>query len=459
MKFLQLKNNRLKLLGLTIFKVIHKNNKIVIKVLGIPIWISENKILKLDNIIKTNTNLDTRAIDYKIFKLFSGIKQENNSTEDFVLNSKRIAYLATILYDMGGHTKNIKNMVKSLNDCYEQKLFLTNFFSITKKRAPNAIEFISKLASIECIDNLSFNIPNLVVSISSKIIAFSPKVLLVYIHPNDLLGAAILSFLKKNTKIKIIYSNHASHVPCIGMSFADMIWEGTLTTKKITEEKRHLSNSQVVGIQSLEKEDTVYFSKEELQQFKLKIGIPQNSMVSMSGGAAYKFFDENQDSEYLNMIKRILKKEKNLTHVIISEFSNTQNEIFNKIFKDSPNEKKRIIFIPYQADFDEYFQCADIFIDSFPMSSALTQIDLMRNKVVSIVKINRDSPELSFHEYQMPNYPYMFDSVEGMENAIYELLHDKHKRDDIVAKNYKFWLETYEGSVAIKRKMKIIEEF
>lgn len=176
----------------------------------------------------------------------------------------------------------------------------------------------------------------------------------------------------------------------------------------------------------------------------------------MSGASSYKFFDEN-GSEYFEMIKRLLQKEPLLKHIVISEFNSEQKAVIDRIFALNAEAKKRLIFVPYRPDFDILFQCADVFIDSFPVSSALTQIDLMRNKIASVVKINRDKPEFSFHEYQMPDYPYMFEDVKDMEKAICELLYDENKRKEIIEKNYRYWLSTYESSVVRDKYVEIIE--
>ena len=76
---------------------------------------------------------------------------------------------------------------------------------------------------------------------------------------------------------------------------------------------------------------------------------------------------------------------------------------------------------------------------------------------MNIVKINKETPEFSFHEYQMPDYPYMFENVEDMEKGILELLHDKEKRKEIIEKNYDFWLKTYESSIVRDKYIDIIE--
>ncbi|WP_096024134.1 UDP-4-amino-4,6-dideoxy-N-acetyl-beta-L-altrosamine N-acetyltransferase [Campylobacter lanienae] len=454
------KNGKLKFLGLTLLKIRYKNNGAHLSVLSIPIYKFKkiSKLTNLSNEFATNKNFDTRSFDKSIDELISA-KQKINAP----LNRDKIAYLVTLCGDIGGHTKCIRDLIKSLNDRYEQEIFFTQY-SICQRYAPKFLSEIKKFAKIDG-DDISFsnrllpkfNFDKLLSNFSEKIIEFAPKTLMVYIHPDDIFGTAVLAYLKKRTDIKIIYFNHASHYPVLGMSFADVILEGMPTTQKITHEKRHFTNTKIIGLQSLLKDETIYYSNDELQNLRHNLGIKADELVTMSGGAAYKFFDNEKNSDYFEMIKNLLAKEPKLKHVIISGFDSKQNSIIQRIFSNSSELKNRIVFLSYQANFDKYFQMADVFIDSFPVSSALTQVDLMRNKVASVVKINKEIPEFSFDEYQMPDYPYMFEKVEDMKNSILELLYDETKRKEIISKNYEFWLKTYESSVVRDKYIEIIE--
>lgn len=447
MKLFSCINSKCKILGISIFKFRNTKKGVLFYLFGIPVCVCNKKISKIVSKVEKNKDFDMREMDEEIASYVSddiSLKTESNS--------KKIAYLATELYDMGGHSKCIRDLVKSLDGIYEQKLFLTK-----KTRELNVISFLKKYLDIFDININLIKIKEQSKFLADAIIQYAPKALLVYIHPNDILGAGVISLIKKNTNIKIIYSNHASHRPNLGMTFADIILEGMPTTVKITNEKRHLYNTIISGLQSLNKDETIYYSKDDLDNLKKEIGIEKKDYyITMSGGNAYKFFEQNTSSKYFEMIKRILQRESHLYHIIITELNSEQSVIVNDIFNNT-EERERLIFLPYQKEFDKYFQCADVFIDSFPVSSALTQIDLMRNKVASVVKINKEIPEYSFHEYQMPNYPYMFENVNDMENAVLELLHNKNKRQEIIEKNYQFWLNTYESDVKRDMIIKIIE--
>lgn len=444
------KNSKFKILNITIFKLRNTSKWIRFYFLGIPCYKSTKEVSELMAEFKLNKNFDTHKFDQQIENF---LKPYNRLTVQ--KDNKKIGFLATEIYDMGGHTKCIKDLIVSLSNDYEQILFLSKK-SASIDNAPISYNIIKKYAQIYGVDSNLLFLKKKCKDFCNKIISSNIKTLLVYIHPDDVFGTAVLAYLKSTTDIKIIYFNHASHFPVLGMSFSDIILEGMPTTEKVTHEQRHFTNTKIIGLQSLPKGETVYYSNDELQDLRNSLGIKADEFVTMSGGSAYKFFDKENNSVYFEMIKNLLKKEPKLKHVIISQFNSEQNSTIKSIFSNCSKLKNRIVFVPYQTNFDKYFQMADVFIDSFPVSSALTQIDLMRNKVASVVKINKETPEFSFHEYQMPDYPYMFEKVEDMENAIVELIYDETKRKEIIEKNYEFWLKTYESSVYKNKILKII---
>ena len=124
------------------------------------------------------------------------------------------------------------------------------------------------------------------------------------------------------------------------MTFADLILEGMPSALKITNEKRQLYNCAVIGLQSKEVGETNYISKDEIQNIRKELGINDNEIMTISGGASYKFFNQNK-SEYFEMIKEILETREDIKHVIMTKLKKNEIKIFNEIFKDE-NTKKQI---------------------------------------------------------------------------------------------------------------------
>lgn len=448
MKLFGWKNNSFKLFGVSVIRFQIRNGSVVLRLLDIPVWKKKTELAELIWKIKKNKSFDTREFDKEI----SLLCPETDDVKSPV-HKKRIAYLATQLCDAGGHTKCVREQVKCLKDSYEQQIFFTEI-SRSYKLASSAMAEMADAAALSGEDISFVGWKKKLLRLFNKIADFNPSVLFVFIHPGDIFGMMVLSLLKKHTDIKILYCPHASHYPNLGVSFADATLEALPTTAFITQHYRHFDRTVFVPMMSKKAEDFPSFSDEDIAAERKKIGIGENDLCTMSGADAYKFFD-GETSEYFRTIKELLERNLNVTHVILSHFDNAQQNIIDKIFADS-EAKKRLIILPFSTKYELFFKCADVFIDSFPVSSALTMIDLMRLKVPYVVKINRENAHFSFHEYQTSDYPYMFEKTDDLLNGIEALLADKSERDRAVTMNYQHYLKTFEGNAVKARLCEII---
>jgi len=392
----------------------------------------------------------SKLADKVYFSNKKHFKQFNNFIAD-------VGFMASELYDLGGHTPCLVNLAESLFEDKKMPLFITRIKS-TYKKAPKVMAKLEKFCDILSVDFHSYNFINSLIKLYNQIVQNPPKVMFLYIHQNDILAAAVIHLLKKNTNIKFVFFDHASHFPNVAMTMADIIVEELDFTIKTLIEKRHITKIpyKKCGLQSKRKEEIRYYLKEDILKKRLELGVGEDELLSVSGGSSYKYFENNKSPHY-KMIKSILEKTPKLKHLAITNLSNKQKEIVDKIFNNSPEIKKRLIFHPLTPEYDILFQCADLFIDSFPISSAMTQIDLMGMKVPTVVKINLENPTWTFHEYMPPCYPYMFEKVKDMEKGILHLLSDKNERLKIAQNNYQYWLNNYE-SECVKKKYEIIIE-
>ena len=94
-------------------------------------------------VIKENTRLDVRWIDHEIERA----SPEPEYTIYRSTNKNKIAYLATELYDMGGHTKCLRDLVGAMANTYEQYIYLCREES-TYQYAPLALREMSDHSSI-----------------------------------------------------------------------------------------------------------------------------------------------------------------------------------------------------------------------------------------------------------------------------------------------------------------------
>ncbi len=450
MSFLQWEKDKLKLGKITFFKVKSFQGMFVYYFLGIPVWCRTTSISRIIYELKKNKNFDTRSFDKELERIIPPVKTMNSS-----LYTTRVSVLATELYDNGGHSKCIQDLMNILNDKYTQSIFLTSCSS-SWKYAPQIMSYIKKFALVSGKDIGNIRWKKDTINLFYDICNFSPKVIFVFIHPDDVYGTLLLSMIKKYTKIKVYYCPHASHYPNLGISFADIILEGMPSTAYITQKLRKSLKTHVFGMVSKRLQDFPMFTAEEILACRRSLGVSDAEICTMSGGASYKFFDSADTSEYFKVIRQLLDRNQNVKHIIISNFSEKEKTIIENFFEGSKS-RNRLIIHSLTPEYELLFSSADVFIDSFPVSAALTMIDLMRLKVPAVVKINKENALLSFHEYQRSNFPYMYDNSQDFLEGTEKLISSKTLREREKDENYRFYLERYEGESCKLRLYNLID--
>lgn len=334
----------------------------------------------------------------------------------------KVGFLATEIYEGGGHTELILRMSDLYRD-YEQAYFESNFFQRKELIAVNKFRLIQeKMPVFRLPAKMSFK--KRVSDLYRAITAAGVTHLIVMMHVNDIVGAAVLALLKKHGNIKIIYSNHADHLGALGCSFCDVVWTGRKVVLKYFPERIKVKILPVIPDY---KEDG--YGEADVTAEKKRLGIKPDEKVLLSGFAAYKIF-QNGHPYYWELIKRLLAAKDNLRLIFISILTPEQMAVVKEIFGERKDLLERVIFMPPTSKFALYVKLSDLFIDSFPMSSALTHIDMIRQGKPTIIKVNDENPFMSFDCYLYDDYEYKCHTVDEMyEKALYLLNNeDEYKR-------------------------------
>jgi hypothetical protein len=398
-----------------------------------------------------NDFFNNSLLDREIEKFASQLNIEKNEEKT---EQNKVAFLATVFYEQGGHTVLMRNILQNIPKNYNTKLFLTRknkSMKIAKKR-------IKEIASYTEIDGIDFSFmyeKKLLLQMFNKIISFSPKVIFVFMHMNDAFATAILVLLKKHTDIKILFVNFAAHHPSLGMSFADLILELSPYNAFVTQKYRGLANTHIIGLAGESEKNLPIFSDEQIKETKTKIGIPHNCLCTMTGCASYKLYS-GKKSVFLELICRLLEKYENLYHVLITNLTDELKQIIDSIFQNSKT-KNRLLILNFVADYKPIFKCADFFIDSFPISNDLTMIDLMSLKIPFVSMINRENIIQSFNEYMPQNYPYIFENIKDIEQGIKRLLFSKDEQEKIAKMNYEHFLNHFEGKKVTEKILSLVD--
>lgn len=419
----------------------------------IPVLYISSKIIYIQNKFARNKNFNTKHIDDDIRNAVRGLSVVHAGPSD-----KSVVILASEIYDVGGHTECIKNIILSWPNDWKTAIFLTRL-TASQHYAAHNFDFLSQRAHVSGIDFKDmFLYKRKLYSAYKQIIAMCPRIVLAFTHPDDIFGAMLLCMLQKSG-IKILFYNHMSHGATLGMSFADLILEGTATTAEITRVQRGFNNTAVVGLPYLPLRCLPKFSDDDISRMRQKLGAGPDNILTISGADVYKFFDmDNNTSPYFEMIRTLLERNPNMRHVMLTDKLNiTQQNILHHIFAET-DVGQRLHIIPRTLDYKIIFKCADVFIDSFPVSSALTQIDLISLGVANVIKINRENPMWTFHEYMPENYPFAFDNVPDMINGIEKLMYDEKLRHEIAESNYQFFIDNYEGTKWCKKLLGLMND-
>jgi len=393
---------------------------------------------------RVNPIFDMRFLDKKIGEYASSIISCPVVVP--VLNQNNIAFLASEIWDTGGHTGLLNNTMQAFPSTFKRKLFLTKK-TLLMQRASVRVSSIEGHSEIDGVDFYSKNIvfeKFILKKLLNKILEFSPTLLIVFIH-FDSFAVGLLALLKKYTHIKIIFCNHSTQHSVLGMSFAHLIWECMSSTAFVTQKYRGFRNTYTAGICYLKKEQFPVFSEREILNARQELGVPEDSYCTMTGCNSYKLFDGNS-SPYLEMIKKILEQNENLWHVLITCFNEDQKKIFEEI-----NMPNRFVLLSPKTNYKVYFKCADVFIDSIPFASANTIIDLMSLKVPVVAYKNKDNLIFSFHEYLPSNYSYLFENTCDVQAGVEKLLFNENERKRIANENYEYLLKNFEGNTVTQK--------
>ena len=435
-----------------IFKIKEKGKYIKYYFCGIRVCKKKRPFYDLAESIKNNNHFDCFSYDVETARIVKKIFKKFPKSEK-IPNKKRIAFLATEFYDTGGHTEWLKNIMNAVHNLFEIKTFLTRY-DRAYQLAPNKIQEIKKYSEINGI-NPSKNIKDDLLTLFRQIDDYSPKVLFVFMHMDDFVANGLLYLIKEYTDIRIVYCNHGSHWPVLGGLFADAFTIALPTTIYVDEKYRNIHKDIQLNLCDSFKEDIIDISEEEKRQVRKELKIPDGAYFTLTGCASYKLFLAEK-SPYFEMIKHLLEKESNLIHVVITDMSDDEKQIVKNIFKKS-SAKDRLKIVPLTPYYSRYFQSCDLFIDSFPIASALTHVELMKHKKVSIVKINTENALFSFHEYFPKNYPYMSDKTQDLENFVIYLLHHPAEIDKISKILYQHYLDTFEASAVRNQMAEIVK--
>ncbi|WP_221075309.1 hypothetical protein [Agarivorans aestuarii] len=393
---------------------------------------------------RSNKKFDLSPIDNVLEKLaVKRLKETDVLSEGRVKNSGSVAILATEIYDRGGHSPILVNLARSLKDDFSVHCFFTHL-SKSKEQAPFRQKELDEVASVDGVNYERMKFTDNINSLYGKIYNSCCDTVFVFTHSDDLLASSVIALLKRDRKI--IFYNHADHSPNLAMSQSDLILNFRIPAVYITQHFCNITKTTKIPLQSIAKNNTTYIDEVQQQDVRSQLGVKAGEKLTLSGFDNHKIFSDDSN-QYLYLIKSLLVRNSNLKHLLISNLTDKQLEVLNEVFVDEPEARSRFLLKSMVNEFDDLFQSCDLFIDSFPLGSALTHIDMMRNRKPTVIKKSTKNSLYSFEEYLPDNYRYAFDTIDEMLIGVEFLLNNPGEVSKVVEENYQHYLENNEFSV------------
>ena len=406
--------------------------------------------------IKSKAIFNSRQLEHCIGHCAEAITADIRPVNANNMAADSVGILASTIFDIGGHTECLMRFAESFYEEYKLQLFLTNSHGSSKVEAKTKYAYLQTILAVNDADDNGASYSEKIRYLINKILASEIKIIFVYMHMDDVVSCAVLSFIAKHTDIKVVFINHGDHTFSLGFEFSDLIIELRRQGQFITQHFRKKLNTTIIPLQGVTSDKCKTYSDEELQAKRGELGLSVDDLVSLSGFSSYKVFKDKRNY-YLHFIKNLLQNEPKLKHVLVTELSEKHKKKIRRVFQGNEQLLDRLLVIDRVVEFDLLLQVADVFIDSFPLGSALVHIDAIRNRLPTVIKKNSRNELYTFYNYLYDDYEYAIENVDEMLTKSLSLIRNKDERLRIAEKGYAHYLNTYDFAT-IKSKYKLLIE-
>ena len=358
----------------------------------------------------------------------------DNYEVDYKKNS--FLHVVTTGYSTGGHTRVVERWIRNAPEIQTHSVV---FLSPNGEKM-SVIENNVKFKKGECIyfDNALSKKEK---ALKLRELALKYEYIILHTHMEDIIP--VIAFGTEKFKRPVLLYNHASLMFWTGKSISDIVLD-IVKNDEITSEKRNIKNAFFLGVPSKE----IVYSKPDKKAIRKKLSLPADKKVIISSGSLQKYCIINNDS-YADTIKQLIDEN---TYCYIIGIPK-DNKYWKKIEKESNGHIVPLGYINFNDGYLDYLSCADLYIDSYPMTGGAAMIDA----------VSRGVPALSIKtaDIQMDYFAASSAYCETKEEFIAKakkILKEKNYAKSIV-KELQQSLEEYQSVISWnKRIFKMLEQ-
>lgn len=270
-------------------------------------------------------------------------------------------------YVTGGHTRVCERWIEfSPNNELHSVILLRQNREIP---IPNLLrEVVKDKGGKFLVQNNSYN--SIEKALELRKIASEYDVIILHVHMDDVVP--IIAFGTEEFKRPVIFFNHADHLFWIGVSISDQVVNLRTFAKKLDIKYRGTSKNFVLPLPI--HEVSVPKNLDQIAKIKLGLGFAASAKIILTIAASWKFKPFGKYN-FVEMAFELVSKNKDIVVLAIGPSKN--EELWDLAFQKSGGRINAIGCVD-NDEVEKYLSIADIAIDSFPISSFTSMLDVAK---------------------------------------------------------------------------------
>lgn len=256
--------------------------------------------------------------------------------------------------------------------------------------------------------------------------------IVLHVHMDDILP--MLAFSGGGHSAQIIHFNHADHRFWVGASLPNRVIEMRTWGKAVSEAKRKIHNSEVVGIPL---PDIGHNNELDKSQAREELGIPSNKKVLLTAGHSRKYL-ANTHHCFSDAVRELLSEQPD-RHLFAVGPEKKLDQNWRSLASDFPDQVTVLSYMPKQK-LDLYVKAADLGLDSFPMSGGTAVLDMMTSGLPTI-----SLKCATGHFDVIHNSPFYCETIQDWVTKVNLLLEEPNQKSQDAINEVLFQAETAYG--------------
>jgi hypothetical protein len=332
-------------------------------------------------------NLCTRVGEEMYLKLGDASRPRQSATPGPGRGSLDL-YIASNLYDTGGHTPLIGDFIRaSLGR--RALLLVTNIDNTHSKLAASILEYMGLLDSQVALCTETTLLKKFE-WLKGMILKLAPDRIFLFNHPHDSVASAACATLARSN---VYFVHHFDRAPCLGafLKSASHI-DVTPFCYYCCRDKAGIAGNIFIPL----------VAKDEGRRSLEKGRLRGRGLITAAAGSEAKF-RLRYVPNYISVVAKLLRVE-NRRHIHIGGLSEPFLKEFRSALREAGVSEERLTYVPHvrslwraMADFD-----VDLYIGSFPTRGARASVEVMGSGTPALWHVS--SAETWFHDTHM-KYP------------------------------------------------------